>query len=128
MRYLLEFVSCCATPTILERETSVPEDEGRWLVPAPVVSPTVSASSSSSSQRRYRKKHKKSGSADWRPSLGPISEDVVVQPKGTVASAGKEVKKKTAARGAGKVYHRNYSDGYHGSMIMPAFSATPFMF
>lgn len=113
MRYLLEFVSCCATPTTLERETSVPgEDEGRWLVPAPVVSSTASASS----QRRIRKKHKRSTSADWRPSLGSISEDVVVQPKGTVACAGKEVKKKTAVRGAGKVYHRNYSDGYHGSV------------
>ena len=128
MRYLLEFVSCCATPMIRERETSVPvEDDGRLLVPAPL----VSATASTSSNRRYRKKHKKSGSQDWKPSLGPISEDLVVQPKGTVACAGcagKEVKKKTIPRGAGKVHHRSYSDSYHGPMIMPAFSASPFMF
>ncbi|KAL5055170.1 hypothetical protein RYX36_035852 [Vicia faba] len=119
MRYFLELVSCCAAPTIRERESSVPvEDDGRWLVPAPVVSTTASSSSSSSSssQRRYRKKHKKSGSGEWRPSLGSISEDVMVQPKRTVACAGKEVKKKTAPRGAAKVYHRSHSDGYHGSV------------
>ncbi|XP_004505423.1 uncharacterized protein [Cicer arietinum] len=129
MRFLLEFVSCCATPEKRASESSVlAEDEDRWLVPAPVVSVA-----SASSRTRFRKKQRKAGAPDWRPSLGPISEDVVVPPKAATITPGREAKKKTSARGATKVYRRSYSDVYQGSSspvptIMPAFSPTPFMF
>ncbi|WJX44758.1 hypothetical protein P8452_31701 [Trifolium repens] len=130
MRFFLEFVSCCATPTRHTLESSTPaEDQERWLVPTPAVS--TPSESVSSRYNRYRRKQRKGAALDWRPSLGPISEDIVVPPKSAVVS--REVKKKTVARGGpAKVYHRSYSDGYYGSsstsMIMPAFSPTPFMF
>jgi hypothetical protein len=114
MRFFLEFVSCCATPTRHTLESSTPaEDQERWLVPAPAVS---TPSESVSSRYRYRRKQRKGAALDWRPSLGPISEDIVVPPKSAVVS--REVKKKTVARGGGpaKVYHRSYSDGYYGSV------------
>lgn len=109
MRFFLEFVSCCASPTGRATEPTVSaEEEDRWLVPAPVVSAAPSR----------RKKQKRMGAPDWRPSLGSISEDIAVPPReplnGAVASAGK--KTGSAGGGAAKVYHRSYSDGYNRSV------------
>jgi len=106
MRFFLEFVSCCASPRHTSDSLVPAEDEGKWLVPAPVVAVA--------SVRRQNRK-RKVGASDWRPSLGSISEDVIVPQKCTVASAGREGKKKSGARGgAGRVYHRSYTEGYHG--------------
>jgi hypothetical protein len=108
MRFFLEFVSCCATPTRHTLESSTPAE-----VPAPAVS--TPSESVSSRYNRYRRKQRKGAALDWRPSLGPISEDIVVPPK--IAVVSREVKKKTVARGGpAKVYHRSYSDGYYGSV------------
>ena len=105
MRFFLEFVSCCASPRHTSESLVPAEDEDRWLVPAPVVAVA--------SVRRPNRK-RKVGAPDWRPSLGSISEDVMVPQKCAVASAGREGKKKSGARGgAGRVYHRSYSEGYH---------------
>ncbi|GAU49786.1 hypothetical protein TSUD_94270 [Trifolium subterraneum] len=115
MRFLLEFVSCCATPRHTLESSNPGEDQERWLVLAPAIS---TSSASISSRYRYHRKQRK-GALDWRPSLGSISEDIDVPPKSVVPpkSAVREVKKKTVARGRPtKVYHRSYSDGYYGSV------------
>ncbi|KAK7262676.1 hypothetical protein RJT34_30251 [Clitoria ternatea] len=129
MRFILEFVSCCGLPTQQPPEPTVARaEEERSLVPAAVVSRRVS-----------RKKHRRTGSADWRPSLGSISEDPTVLPResprpGTVAPARRDVNKRSVAGGGGaaKFRYRSYGDGYYGPAsvptIMPTFSPTPFMF
>ncbi|TKY45442.1 hypothetical protein E2542_SST09542 [Spatholobus suberectus] len=132
MRFLFEFVSCCGSPTQRAPEPAVPPaEEERWLVPA-----TTAAAPS----RRPCRKKQRMGAAEWRPSLGPISEDAAPprereSPRISAASsAARDAKKRSAggAGGAAKVRYRSYSDGYSGSVamptIMPTFSPTPFMF
>ncbi|XP_061351013.1 uncharacterized protein LOC133296080 [Gastrolobium bilobum] len=131
MRFFLEFVSCCGSLTQRESKRALPpEEEERWLVQVPTAA-------ADSSRRVFRKKRGRIGATDWKPSLGSISEDNAVLPRNSaVASAGKDVKKRSATAagsgGAAKVRHRSYSDGYYGSAamptIMPTFSPTPFMF
>ncbi|KAJ1441949.1 hypothetical protein SESBI_01159 [Sesbania bispinosa] len=115
MRFFFEFVSCCSSPTRHAPEPAVPaEDEERWLVPA-----SSAAVTATPSRRPCRKKQRRMGAPDWRPSLGSISEDSAVPPRernGTVASAGRDAKKRGAAVGATKAHNRRYSDGYHGSV------------
>ncbi|XP_027356087.1 uncharacterized protein LOC113865602 [Abrus precatorius] len=133
MKFFFEFVSCCGSPTKRASEPIAPApEEESSLVPA-TISVTVASS------RRYCRRQKKAGAADWRPSLGSISEDSVVPPResprsGAVASAGRDGKKRSAsaAGGGAKIRYRSYSDGYYGASAMstgmPAFSPAPFMF
>ncbi|RDX61005.1 hypothetical protein CR513_60807, partial [Mucuna pruriens] len=120
MRFLFEFVSCCASPTQRPPEPALrPAEEERSL---------VLATATTAPSRRPMRKKQRMGAADWRPSLGSISEDSTASPRErdsprnrAVASDGRDVKKRSAAGAGGtaKVRHRSYSDGYHGK-IQPA--------
>ncbi|MED6219273.1 hypothetical protein PIB30_034288 [Stylosanthes scabra] len=75
MKYLLEFVTCCALPTLH------PDDEKSLVLPTtPTPSPTTSQVGvnnlhGSRMRRRVKRPKKKNGGPDWRPSLGAIFED-----------------------------------------------------
>ncbi|BAT89876.1 uncharacterized protein HKW66_Vig0246550 [Vigna angularis] len=121
MRFLFEFVSCCGLPTQRTPEPAVlPLEEERSFVSE--AAPTVSV-------RRRHRKRQRMGSAEWKPSLGPISEDGATQAKesprkNTAASPASDAKKRTTA----KVRYRSYSDGSSMPTMIPTFSPTPFMF
>ncbi|KAG4390288.1 hypothetical protein GLYMA_06G263300v4 [Glycine max] len=116
MRFFFEFVSCCGLPTQRSPEPVVPaKEEERSLVPATAVAVVPS------------RKKMRMGSAEWRPSLGSISEDVTPPApalrdresprKGEVASAGRDAKKRSAGGGGtAKVRHRSFSNAYYGSV------------
>lgn len=104
MKFLFEFVSCCGFATLRTPERAVLAlEEERSFVPE--AAPTVSV-------RRPRRKRQRMGSAEWKPSLGPISEDGGTQAKesprkNTGTSPARDAKKRTTA----KVRYRSYSDG-----------------
>ncbi|QCD86688.1 hypothetical protein DEO72_LG3g1213 [Vigna unguiculata] len=104
MRFFFEFVSCCGLPTQRTPEPAVLRlEEERSFVPA--AAPAVSV-------RRPHRKRQRMGSAEWRPSLGPISEDgaslAEESPrKNTAASPASNAKKRSTV----KVHYRSYSDG-----------------
>ncbi|KAI4322842.1 hypothetical protein L6164_022497 [Bauhinia variegata] len=123
MRFFLEFVSCCGSPSepaVMERASLELRKETSTLVPAV----------------RYNRRKKRGRAAqDWRPSLGSISEDNdppqrerEVPRNGTVRSE-REAKRKSAS--PAKVRCRSYNDDFRQHSvptIVPAFSPTPFMF
>ncbi|XP_028761764.1 uncharacterized protein LOC114720297 isoform X1 [Neltuma alba] len=134
MRFL-EFVFWCGYPTQRsEAQTATSsqpfaEDEGS-LVPL-------------SAGTRHRKKRGRlitaTAATEWRPSLGSISEDNMVQQRersnarNRKVEPEREVKRRNAdgSGAASKARHRNYGDDHKRvavATVMPAFSPTPFMF
>ncbi|CAL0333803.1 unnamed protein product [Lupinus luteus] len=111
MRFFLEFVSCCGSPT---QNRSAPatlpaEDEQRWLVPAP----PVIASRPRTRRKRGRRGH------EWRPSLGSISEDITVSTRDrtdprkdtAVVPSTRDVKRRSSGgAGAARGRQRSYND------------------
>ncbi|KAJ7948514.1 Serine/threonine-protein kinase MRCK gamma like [Quillaja saponaria] len=126
MRFFLEFVPCCGhviTRRTVEATSSPPSsEERRSLVPL-----------SRSLRRRKRGRQNSMSSADWKPSLGSISEDNVVAEKvderNGASGSDRKVKRKSGSDD--RVHNRTYNDDYVRvslPTVMPTFSATPFMF
>ncbi|KAL7186424.1 hypothetical protein ACSBR2_028214 [Camellia fascicularis] len=142
MKSLLEFVTCCGSAP--SRPDPLRAEERQFLV--------LPSSRQRQRQRpargRYqnRKRGSSGSSADWRPSLGAISEDNVVpeseRERWRSMNAGSErmLKRKVSssssssslATTAAGVSVRNYSSDNSGRscfpIIMSSFSAAPFMF
>ncbi|KAK7405101.1 hypothetical protein VNO78_06296 [Psophocarpus tetragonolobus] len=129
MRFFFEFVSCCGLPTQRSPEPAVPAEEEDESSLVPATPPTAVTS------RALCRKKVRMGAAEWRPSLGSISENATPPRetrKGAAASGGRDAKKRSGG-GSPKVQFRSYIDGYYASgpsmpTMMPTFSPTPFMF
>ncbi|KAI7981011.1 hypothetical protein LOK49_Contig80G00011 [Camellia lanceoleosa] len=138
MKSLLEFVTCCGSAP--SRPDPLRAEERQFLV--------LPSSRQGQRQRpargRYqnRKRGSSGSSADWRPSLGAISEDNVApeseRERWRSMNAGSErmlkrkVSSSSLATTAAGVSVRNYSSDNPGRscfpIIMSSFSAAPFMF
>nr|KYP34295.1 hypothetical protein KK1_044779 [Cajanus cajan] len=120
MRFLLEFVACCGSPVQGESKpvlTRPPEEE----------TSLVSATPSAVLIRRSYRKKQRMGSAEWRPSLRPISEDSPRERESprtsSASSTGRDAKRRSPGGGGGKVRLRSYSDSNYGSVNVIAFLA-----
>ncbi|XP_054816212.1 uncharacterized protein LOC129316009 [Prosopis cineraria] len=129
MRFL-EFVFWCGSATRrseVQSTTStqpLAEDEGSLVSP----------------RTRHRKKRGRLITAttaqEWRPSLGSISEDHIVQARERGDARNRKVEperevKRRSPDAASKVHHRSYGDDHKRlsvPTVMPTFSPTPFMF
>ncbi|KAL9236365.1 hypothetical protein vseg_011045 [Gypsophila vaccaria] len=155
MRFIFDYVTCCmmmSTPCNKESasshtthstssSTSKAEDETRSLVTAP---------SRNNSGRRRKRTSTRGSSADWQPSLFAISEDndnvnkVVTVAKATAvkdrpkvaavpvkptSSSSRNVKRCGGFSGRVNNHSRSYDFSHEPiPMIVPTFSAAPFMF
>ncbi|KAK6934373.1 hypothetical protein RJ641_034528 [Dillenia turbinata] len=132
MRFLLEFVTCygsrCSRASPMQPPP--PPEETRSLV-------TENLRSCRRKRARVVKSRGAPASAEWHPSLVSISEDggLMVKESPPIAA---EKKAKRQSGSTGKVHRgRNYSDKNEPAsrsgqsslvMVIPAFSASPFMF
>ncbi|XP_044496725.1 uncharacterized protein LOC123219121 [Mangifera indica] len=121
MRFLLELVSCCGSP----------EAEGASPV-AKLVEPRDEETRSLMRRSYQRKRRGRSGGSsteEWRPSLCSISEDFVMDR--TKSERERSCKRKNGGSLRDKARFRSCSRDFgqnSGPSIIPAFSATPFMF
>ncbi|XP_028080116.1 uncharacterized protein LOC114281757 [Camellia sinensis] len=135
MKSLMEFVTCCGSAP--SRPDPLRAEETQFLV--------LPSSRKRPARGRYqnRKRGSSGTSADWRPSLGALSEDNVVpeseRERWRSMNAGSErmLKRKvssssSSATTAAGVSVLNYSSDNSGRscfpIIMSSFPAAPFMF
>ncbi|KAK6946825.1 hypothetical protein RJ641_000298 [Dillenia turbinata] len=132
MKFLLEFVTCYGSrgSRASSMQPQPPVEETRSLV-------TENLRSFRRKRVRVVKARGAGASAEWHPSLVSISEDGgLIEKESPPAAPEKKAKRRSGS--TRKVHHgRNYSDDNEpGSrsgqssllMVVPAFSASPFMF
>ncbi|KAG7015524.1 hypothetical protein SDJN02_23160 [Cucurbita argyrosperma subsp. argyrosperma] len=140
MKFLFEFVSCC-----------VPVNMSRLEIPEATAAPGVEEMKSLAPITTRKHRRRKRGAllpsaaklaADWKPSLGAISEDKVVlvlrereKSDDQTAESERSVKRKSGSRDgeARGVNGRSNSNDFRRSpasipVVIPAFSPTPFLF
>lgn len=140
MRFLLECVGCCMMSTTTSGDAS---SENLSPPATPRTEETRSLVSRATVSRRRRRTS--SSTADWRPSLFAISEDnaVPVGPKKAVEDRNRPAKvavvKPAGSRNVNKrcapssvrvnAHSRPHEFGHNPlPMVVPTFSAAPFMF
>ncbi|XP_021716451.1 uncharacterized protein LOC110684317 [Chenopodium quinoa] len=127
MRFLFECVTCC---TMINPSSSSNDEEEPTSPPTPRTEETRSLVN-----RRRKRAPTRSSSADWKPSLFPISEESAVSVTLQKPVNRKPASPRTSKRcGSSSVEVNARSRSYDNfgreplPMVFPAFSAAPFMF
>ena len=114
MRFFLEFVSCCGSLPRSSEDVSKTES-------APVRSDETQLSDETQSlvppvsRTRRRKKRGRLGTSaviEWRPSLGSISEDIPLPPRGDTKNSTVEPERNAKRRSSSTAKARRYRDDY----------------